>query len=66
MRHGFIFIFYKSYVFQAIFLLIQDSPFIWEYSGKISLGWKYIFMTTVRLYACLTAMMHSLNNILNA
>ena len=50
--------FYKQYILHAIFLLIKDSPFIWEYSGKISLGWKHIFMTTVRLYACLTAMMH--------
>ena len=43
MRHEFIFIFYKKYVLHAIFLLIQDSLFIWEYPGKISLGWKYIF-----------------------
>ena len=37
MRHEFIFIFYKKYVLHAVFLLIQDSPFIWAYSGKISL-----------------------------
>ena len=36
MRHEFVFIFYKKYVLHAIFLLIQDNPLIWAYSGKIS------------------------------
>ena len=46
MRNEFIFIFYKKYVLHAIFLLIQDSPFIWAYPGKISLWWKHILIHT--------------------
>ena len=46
MRHEFIFIFIKKYVLHAIFLLIQDSPFILAYSDKISLWWKHILIHT--------------------
>ena len=38
--------FIKRYVLHASFLLIQDNPFFWTYSGKISLWWKHILIHT--------------------